>query len=811
MANINNNIIDDTMSYKDTDIQRIQAKPTVYISYGGKEGAIHLAKEGINNIIDECTNPKSIGTNGKIFLDISTGIIDIEDNGRGINFDDLEKVCTLSHAGSKELREDGSSAGENGIGLTAMNALSEIFEITSYRDDVARSIRFREGIKISDDIFKLKKHKRGLTVSFKPSHLYLGEDADIDAEVLKLWLRKLSYMMDEKITLDYTIKEPGKDSSTTITFKNEKGIGGYLPDLEPDANLLRTPLVLTNHMTIMEHDVPVYRDGTVQRVSLERSIELQVAINYNPDSTDTTAHSFTNTIENIEHGEHTRGVVTAITNVFKKMVKDTLKKSDDFDITNNDVIGGLNVVVNVNTTMSTKFKSQTKENLGNPAFYEPCRKLATEALNELMKRPDMKRQFQAITTLIRGNAKSRVAATTVRKKTKDSLASFIDASSIPGFVAPNNISQQGAYLEIYIVEGDSAGGSARAGRYNADIQGIFKLKGKPKNVYKISDAGKSEEFKNLFTCLGCGYGKNFDYEALRFVKIIVLSDADIDGDHIYELVVSGIYKHARPLIENGHVYRAVTPLYRLAHKKKDGEIEVNQYLKDKNEFFEKYEDRVSDKFTIKMSDGKFITRKNMKNFLVTNRDYYELLKTMSEHYTLDMGIIEFIASNPDTFKENIKELSSELQYDEEGNSIYGVYEGNYNNIIIDDIFMGKVEYLSKVIFTGNDGVLKYHFYEKFKSQDEPVYRGLLTIGQCMELCQKLEPSIDSRFKGLGELKPEELRELVMNPHKRSLIRLCVNDAEEMTNVFNTLNLDTHRDSRKRLVDNNDLTIEDIDN
>lgn len=806
-----NKIIDDTMSYKDSDIERIQAKPTVYISYGGKEGANHLAKEGINNIIDEFNNPKSVGSHGKIFLDLTTGIMDIEDDGRGINFADLEKVCTLSHAGSKELREDGSSAGENGIGLTAMNALSEIFEITSYRDDEARCIRFREGIKISDDIFKLKKHKRGLTVSLKPSHLYLGNDADINAEDIKLWLRKLSYQIDEKITIDFTIKEPGKDTLTTFTFKNEKGIGGYLPDLEPDANLLKTPLVLTNHMTLMEDDVPVHRDGKVERVSLERYIELQVAVNYNPDSSDTKAHSFTNTIENIDHGEHTRGVMTALTAAFRKMTKETLKKTDEFDITNNDVTAGLTIVVNINTTMSTKFKSQTKENLGNPAFYEPCKKLTTEAITELMKRPDMKRSFQAITTLIKGNAQSRIAATTVRKKTKDTLQSVIDASAIPGFNAPNNISQPGAYLEIYIVEGDSAGGSARAGRYNADIQGIFKLKGKPKNIYKTSDVGRSEEFKNLFTCLGTGYGKNFDYSLLKFAKIIILSDADIDGDHIYELVASGFYKHARPLIENGHVYRAVTPLYRLAHKKKGDDIEINQYLKDKNEFFEKYEDKVSDKFTIKLPNGSFISRKNMKNFLVTNRDYYELLKTMSEHYTLDSGIIEFIAANPDTFRENIKELSAELQYDKEGNSIYGVYQGNYNNIILDDIFMKKVEYLTKVIYTGNDGVLKYHFYEKFDSRNEPTYRGLLTIGECMELCQKLEPSIDSRFKGLGELKPEELRELVMNPHKRSLIRLCVEDAEEMTRVFDVLNLDSHRESRKRLVDNNTLTIEDIDN
>lgn len=816
-------IIDDIYTNIENDIEKIQTKPTMYISYTGSKAFEHLTHEIINNILDEYKNENNISDGTcTIIYDKLENMFYAEDTGRGIPFNELENACTILHSGSKMHRAHGDSAGENGVGMTATNALSNLFEITSYRNGKMKYLQFKEGKKVSQNEAVIKdKKKHGLLIGFRPSSVFLGP-AVLDVESLDIWMRKLMYLQKSKsFKCTFNIRENGKDATDTRVYQ-AKNIGGFLEEFEPESNLLKTPIVLTCKTPIMEKNVPIRgEDGAIDLVDMERTIDLSVVINFKEDCQDTIRYSFCNDIENIEHGEHSNAVVNATVMYFKKKLKEENKKNDD-TVVNNDILFGLTAMVNMSTDYSTGlFTGQTKHKMDNHIFYEPIRKVIMDELDNYFKLPENKRALNAILNFIRTNIKVRLAGVTARKNIKKQK-SFLESAIIAGYYPPNMIDasedENPNGCELYIVEGDSAGTNARMGRVNNDVQGVLGLGGKPTNGWKLPNnmdlaevEKKAPDIAMFFNdILGCGMGKNFRIENCRYRRIIISSDADIDGNHICGVVVANIYLYARPLIEMGMVYRVITPLYSLRTSVKSKKLDKELYLYSKDEFFDVYEKRASDYYSLKLyPDSNYISSIAMRRFLKTNRDYYQLIDMISNRLTTSPDIIEYMAYHINDYKTTISERFPEIKYNKRDNSIIGSYDGDFHSFIIDEDLQKDLHYLHEIIAIGNENHFTYHLYKK--SGKEYAYLGEQTIFSIMTYCQTQEPEVESRFKGLGELSPKEFKILAMNPKHRRLLRITILDAESTTETILDLFSESRKDVRKQMVIDADLTLEDIDN
>lgn len=704
------------------------------------------------------------------------------------------------------------------VGLTATNALSEVFEITSYRDGKMRMLQFKDGVKTIDNTTSVKnKNKHGLLVGFRPSKIFLGQ-CILDTNELDLWLTKLIFSQDKRIKIEYTIRPSGKEQPVTKVYQNKTGIGGFLDKLEPEFNYLKTPIVLSGKSIIMEKDIPIVNDdGEVNLIDIERDIDLKVVINFKPDCQDTVKYSFCNDIENIENGEHLNSAINAFVTFIRKKIKAESKK-DDLEVTNNDILFGMAIVVNLHTNYSTGlFTSQTKHKMDNRAFYEPIRKLVLEELDEYFKAPDKKKDLTKIINFVKENIRARLAATKARKSARKQK-SFLETAIISGYYAPNKIDNPGPQgCEIYVVEGDSAGANARIGRVDPDVQGVLCLGGKMSNGFKLADnaniAKVAPDIEMFFNdILGCGMGKNFNIEDCRYKRIIIGTDSDIDGAHICGLIVANIYKYAKPLLEQGYVYRAITPLYALksTSKRKDI-IDKSLYLYNKEQYFEVYEKKASSiyKLSVGVENSKFLNNSQMRDFLRTNNEYFDLVNVASKQNTTHPDIIEYLAIYLNNYKTTIAQDFEELKYYKSDNSIRGVYAKDFQSFIIDADLIKIIKRLHEIIQIGNRGIHHYHLYQVSKGTTN--YIAYSSIYNIMALCKKQEPAIDFRFKGQGELSPLEFNLLAMNPNNRSLLRISIIDAEAAAETMDNLFSDNKQNIRKQMVADADISVEDIDN
>lgn len=831
-------IIYDKFTSIEDDIEKVQQNPTVYISFVGPDAVKQMFYEVTNNMIDEHGAVNSISEgNLSIMYDKSTEEITFQDDGRGINFDDLEIACTKLQAGTKMSRQfNQTSGGENGIGLTVCNALSELFEITSTANGRCKFLKFREGKLLETKEFSIKdKTKHGLIVSFIPSKFFLGEDAELPLDAVMDWLEKQSFQLDPQIKLKFVISGmPGTTMDRTIVYQNTVGIMGYLPRFEPDANLLSKPVHVKQRMDGIMEDVRMMvdnDDGTkgFQVTPMERFISIDVAFNFNPMGDVKPFASFCNNIETIEGGEHESAVRSAIVSYLTRAANDGKGKSD---ITQADVLAGLRAVVILNTNLSTRFENQTKHKLGNREFYEPIRKMVYSALQEYFKLSENRNSLSKIISFLKTNASLRANATKARAKIKTQTQSFMDCSLITGYTAANLISmpieerrRKGIKLVLYVAEGDSAGAGVRNGRYNPDVQGVLKLRGVPDNIYKKSigslESGKGTTnslFLFLFKeILGCGYGRSYNEDALQYDYIFLLPDADIDGDHIASIIVAGIYKFAPKLITNNHLYRVIPPLYRInpyGKQMKKDDVTKSNYLYNKMEIYGAFADDLVGRVFLKHyvpganpDSLKFMSNNEFRNFVIRNRDYRTIIRTLNERYRMDYDLIEYMASH-ENFAQTIQQFDKELHYNDDGESISGSHNGKFCSVILNDVVMSQIKQLRHII-AENDWELNYHCYERVGSNR--VYRGLMSIGYIMDLCQKYYPTIVSRYKGIGEMSDTEIQTLLMDPKNQRVIRLTIDDSVRATKVFDTLFLDEHTDTRKKIIGNMTMSLDELDN
>ena len=788
--------IDDNIQHIESDIEKIQTKPGMYIAQIGSAGSLHLCKELINNAIDECINKNSPADTIDVFLDEGENEITVSDNGRGIPFENLMVVCTTLQSGSKFTREGAgsTSAGENGVGLTACNSLSQRFEIVSYRYGEKSKVHFEEGKLIgSQTTTKIKtKDKHGTTFIIQPSRLYMGEDCDIIADDLIGWLDKIVYLMPSNIKLNLTIKKKGKESLVNKKYSNKNGLYDLVK--KSCKRPLLDPITFIQTMKMKEkvHD----------RI-IDRFIGLEVAFTYDSSSVEFQSESFCNFVNTVDSGTHVDAVKTAILQYLSKQTKDSLseRESKKLDITFNDASQGLFLAVNLSTDYNPQFTGQTKSKLGSNEFFKPLREMSYRSLSEYFNKNP--KELKKLIDRVKTNAKARIESTKVRNSVIRGETNNFEEHLMENFIPCNNKGKN-EYRELLIIEGKSARGSVETGRFDRDTQAIFSIRGVPLNSFgvNIDKVLQNAEFNNLIKILGCNCGPRFDMSKLKYNKIILMADADSDGFNITSLLSAFFITHLPEIVKDGRLYKSVTPLYRIKSKYKE-------FILNKREFVEIFEKQVSDNLNVmNISTKKMYSDKQLQDILMRNRNYLEELIRLSNRIVINPFILEYILIHREDkdFYKKFKKTFPELEIDED-NVLTGIYEGRYQILIMDKIFNKRIKDFENFIHNEKNDMY-FNVFEKTK--EGPVNKGIMTLGQFLSLAQKYQPIIKTRYKGIGELQAVDLRDNALDPRNRILIKLTVDDMERDLEKFNILHGDDSSE-RRLLMEHFKIDRDDLDN
>ena len=555
-------------------LEAVRKRPGMYIGSTSSVGLHHLVWEIVDNSIDEALAGYCDDIEITINKDNS---ITVKDDGRGIptgihkktGISTVETVYTVLHAGGK-FGGGGYkvSGGLHGVGASVVNALSSWVEVKVYQDSKVHYIRFENGghtvepLKVIDTC---SEDRTGTTVTFKPDPTIFTETTVYDYNILKQRVRELAFLNKglRIILIDDRGVEPKKE-----TFVYEGGISEYVKFL----NVGKTPI----------HEQIVHLSGEEDNISVE------VAMQYNTGYT-SNIYSFTNNINTHEGGTHEDGVKRALTRIINNYGKKNkyLKENDD-SLTGDDVREGLTMIISCKHP-DPQFEGQTKTKLGN----SEVRKIADDVFSEgferfLLENPD---EAKLIMEKAMTAARARVAAKKARELTR--RKGDLDVVNFGGKLVDCK-DKDPSVCEIFLVEGDSAGGSAIKGR-NSMTQAILPLRGKILNVEKarLDRALSNEEIRTIITAFGTGIGEDFDLSKLRYDKIIIMTDADVDGSHIRVLLLTLFYRFFRPIVEAGHVYAAQPPLFCIKHGKTIKYVlnkdERDEYLKVLNEKNTKYE------------------------------------------------------------------------------------------------------------------------------------------------------------------------------------------------------------------------------
>ena len=541
-------------SYGDSDIQVLEGlepvrkRPGMYIGTTSGRGLHHLVWEIVDNSIDEAL----AGFCTKIIVKIKPGdIIEVIDNGRGMptgtnaktGKSTIETIFTVLHAGGK-FGEGGYkvSGGLHGVGASVVNALSSWLEVYVHRDGHIYHQRFENGGKPVKDLEVVGTcDDTGTTVVFKPDPTIFTETTVYDFETLNQRIRELAFL-NKGLRL-VLIDERG-DKPRENDYMYEGGIREYVAYLNKNKTAL--------------HEEIIDCEDSIDGISVE------VALQYN-DGFTSNIYSFANNIHTVEGGMHEEGFRAALTRVINNYARNNgfLKEKDE-NLSGEDCREGLTAIISVKHP-DPQFEGQTKTKLGNAEVRKITRTIVSDALEKFfLENPDTARIIMDKVTLA---SKARMAAKRAREMTRRKTA--LDIADLPGKLADCS-SKDPTECEIYIVEGDSAGGSAKTGR-DRRTQAILPLIGKILNVEKarLERILGNAEIRSMITAFGTGIGDEFDISKLRYHKIVIMTDADVDGGHIRILMLTFLYRYLRPLIEQGYVYAAQPPLYLLKHGKDD--------------------------------------------------------------------------------------------------------------------------------------------------------------------------------------------------------------------------------------------------
>ncbi len=544
-------------------LEAVRKRPAMYIGDVGQRGLHHLINEVVDNSIDEALAGYCDFLNVTINED---GSVTIFDNGRGIPVDEhpklkqpaVEVVLTKLHAGGKfDKNTYKVSGGLHGVGVSCVNGLSEHFYAEVHREGEIYVMEFEKGKTVTP----LKKtgstEKTGTLIKFKPDRSIFQKGLEFKYDLIAERMRELAFLNPD-ITI--RLRDEREEEPFEEDFHYEGGIKDFVSYLDETREVMM--------------DEPIYIQGEVEMVPVE--LALQYNRNYGEN-----VHSYVNNINTHEGGTHISGFRRALSRALRKYAEDNniIKKKDNVNIKGEDYREGITAVLSVKVP-EPQFEGQTKTKLGNSEVQSAVEIIVYEQLSDYLEQHP--KVAKAILEKVKMAAEAREAARKARKLIKRKSA--MSGGGLPGKLADCSINDP-AHSEIYMVEGDSAGGSAKMGR-DRSFQAILPLRGKILNVEKakINRILENNEIQAMITALGTGVGhsdEDFDIEKLRYHKIIVMTDADVDGSHIRTLLLTFFYRYMMPLIEGGHVYIATPPLYRVTFGKDKMEYAWDDETRDK--------------------------------------------------------------------------------------------------------------------------------------------------------------------------------------------------------------------------------------
>ena len=537
-------------------LEAVRKRPGMYIATTAAAGLHHLVWEIVDNSIDEAL----AGYCSSIRVTINKGeSITVEDDGRGVPVDvvaktglsGVETVFTILHAGGKFGGEGGYkvSGGLHGVGASVVNALSSWMDVTVCRDGGEYFLRFEKGGHPQGHLTRVgDSSKRGTTVTFQPDPTIFTETTVYNYETIRNHLRQMAFLNGG---ISITLVDDRGEAPVTETFKYDGGIREYVKYIDQ------------SKLTVNAE--PVYCQGAEEvtladgetKVRIYAEVALQWTDSYSQDG----IYSFCNNISTKEGGTHVEGLNLALGRVLNDYArKNKMLKEDDKNFTGEDCREGLTVVISVKHP-NPQYEGQTKTKLGNSEVRKIVSGVVGEGLEQfLMENPT---EARAIIEKIQLASKARDAARIAREKIRKSA---LEITTLPGKLADCS-SKDPEICELYIVEGNSAGGSAKNGR-DRETQAILPLRGKILNVEKAREERiwANAEIGNMITAIGAGIRENFDVSKIRYHKIVIMTDADVDGDHIRVLLLTFFYRFMRPLLEGGYVYIAQPPLYKVDYK-----------------------------------------------------------------------------------------------------------------------------------------------------------------------------------------------------------------------------------------------------
>jgi DNA gyrase subunit B len=778
----------------------------MYIGSTSEIGLHHIVYEVVDNSIDEALAGYCDTIDVTIHLDNSITVID---NGRGIPVDEIKKekrsaaevVMTKLHAGGKfDSNAYKVSGGLHGVGVSVVNFLSERLHLEIWRDGKTYEQEYARGIPVAPLKQTGKTRKRGTKVTFKP-------DAQIFTET-SFSFDKLSERLREKAFLNkgirITIKDEREEPERSHEFYYKGGIAEFVKHLNKNKTTL--------------HDKPIYFEKESDALSIE------VAIQYN-DAYDEKVYSFANNINTVDGGTHLSGFRSAFTRTINAYAQSSgLAKNFKSSLTGDDVREGLVAVISVKLPQP-QFEGQTKGKL-NSDVKGAVESFLNDRLTEFFE------QNPPVARKIVGKALDAARAREAARKAREIVRKgAMGSSMLPGKLADCQ-ERDPTLSEIYIVEGDSAGGSAKQGRDRKN-QAILPLKGKILNVEKArfdKMLGHSE-IKSLITALGTGIGKDdFDITKLRYHKIILMTDADVDGSHIRTLLLTFFYRQMPELVERGHVYIAQPPLFKVKKGKKE------EYIKDEGSMIRYLMRQATSDMTVKSVGSKeAIEGRELAKSLEKMVDFKSYCERATRRLVGDGNLLdvllEVLAGRKGLLRKegltlrkvfqdgdlmqkvdnaiNKAGYETELTPDEE----HGLWEIETMtragvNIAIDWNFASYVEFQKAVeLFKSLEENLSGPFVsgENGTSEEVPTREALL---EKVLAAAKKDLTIQ-RYKGLGEMNPEQLWETTMNPDKRTLLEVRIDDAVETDEIFTVLMGDAV-EPRRKFIEDNALDVRNLD-
>ena len=730
-------------------LEAVRKRPGMYIGDTNTGGLHHLIYEVVDNSIDEAM----AGFCTHISVEITEqGSCIVKDNGRGIpvGIHPTEKIPTLTvvltvlHAGGKFDKDTYKvSGGLHGVGVSVVNALSKHLVATVEREGHIYRQKFAKGKPISELEIIGQSEKTSTTVEFFPDD-EIFELTNFDYEILAKRFKELAYL-NPKITIDFTDKR-GEGKSESFHF--DGGISQFVSDLNSKEALTKVISFSTD----------------------EEDVNVEIALMYN-ESYSENLLSFVNNIKTPDGGTHEAGFRMGLTRVITNYVEaNAAAREKDSKITGDDVREGLIAIVSVKVP-EPQFEGQTKGKLGSSYVRPIVNKATFEYLTKYFEENPI--EAKAIMAKALMAARGREAAKKARELTRKKEG--LSVGTLPGKLADCQ-SKDPSECEIYLVEGDSAGGSAKQGRERG-FQAILPLRGKILNVEKarLDKILKSEEIKNMITAFGTGIGDEFDLSKLRYHKIIIMTDADVDGSHIQTLLLTFFFRFMNALVENGHIYLAQPPLYRY---KKGQKKEI--YLRD-----EKALNEYLIETGIETSSFEGVGINDLKDFLKIVAAYRTVLKELEKRYSI-ISVVRYLIENKDLIKNDNNELFKIIKtfLEKQGHNILNSYineseirifvqtENGLDELVINDALFSNPLYEEASFI-----------YEKIKERDFNLGKDILEFLEDIEKNAKKGAYIQ-RYKGLGEMNPDQLWDTTMDPTNRRLLKISINDAQSASDTFN---------------------------